>query len=64
MRGGIKITRLCGLMAVLLALSGMAGCPQSSDFQNGNHRTDSQPDHAGPGTNAMDHTMGGGMGMP
>jgi outer membrane protein assembly factor BamE (lipoprotein component of BamABCDE complex) len=67
MRSGTKIVRLCALLAAFMALSAMAGCPKSSDFQNGNQHTDGQPDHAGPGADGMRHTMGdgtGGMGMP
>ncbi|MGH6959268.1 MAG: hypothetical protein ACREE7_02170 [Dongiaceae bacterium] len=61
MRSGTKIIRLCALLAAFMALSAMAGCPQSSDFQNSNHRTDGPPDHSGPGA-GMDRAMGGGMG--
>jgi hypothetical protein len=48
MRGGAKIIRLCALLAAFMALSAMAGCPESSDFQDGNRRTEGPPDHSGP----------------
>jgi hypothetical protein len=66
MRSGTRIVRLCGLLAAFLALSAMAGCPKSSDFQSHNQHTDGPPDHSGPGTGGMGGGMGGmgGMGMP
>jgi hypothetical protein len=64
MRSGVKILRLCALLAAFLALSAMAGCPGSSDFQDNDRRTEGPPDHAGPGAGRMGGTMGGGMGMP
>jgi hypothetical protein len=60
MRTTAKSVRLCALLTAFLALSAMAGCPESSEFQNGNHGNDRPADHAGPG--AMGRTMGGGMG--
>ena len=64
MRGGAKIIQLCALLAAFMALSAMAGCPESSDFKDGNRRTEGPPDHSGPGAGRMGGTMGGGMGMP
>ena len=64
MRSGVKIVRLCALLAAFVALSAMAGCPRSSDFQDNSRRTDGPPDHSGPGAGRMGETMGGGMGMP
>jgi hypothetical protein len=58
MRRGAKVIRLCALLAAFMALSAMAGCPESSDPQNSTRRTDGPPDHAGPGGRM------GGMGMP
>ena len=58
MRGGVKLMRLCALLVAFMALSAMAGCPESSDLQNSNRRTDGPPDHSGPGGGM------GGMGMP
>jgi len=63
MRSGTKFTRHCALLAAFMALSAMAGCPQSSDLQNSKQRTDGPSDHSGPG-NGMGRPMGGGMGMP
>lgn len=62
MRSGTKIIRLGALLAAFLALSGMAGCPKSSDVQTGNQHADGPPDHSGPGAGMG--RMGGGMGMP
>ena len=62
MRSGTKIIRLCALLVAFTALSAMAGCPKSSDYQGSKQHTDGQPDHAGPGSGGMGHTMGGGMG--
>jgi hypothetical protein len=53
--------RFCVLLAAFIALSAMAGCPQSSDVQNSSRRTEGPPDHAGPGP-GMGGTTGGGMG--
>ena len=64
MRSGIKIIRFTALLAAFMALSAMAGCPKSSEFQNSNRQADGPPDHAGPGAGGMGHAMGGGMGMP
>ena len=64
MRSGVKIMRLCALLAAFVALSAMAGCPSSSDFQDNNRRTEGPPDRSGPGAGRMGGTMGGGMGMP
>jgi hypothetical protein len=64
MRSGTKIIRVCALLAAFMALSAMAGCPKSSDFQSSNRQADGPPDHAGPGAGGMGHAMGGGMGMP
>ena len=66
MPSGAKIVRLGALLAAFMALSAMAGCPKSSDFQDGNHRTDGPPDHSGPGAGMGRSTGGGmgGMGMP
>jgi len=67
MKSGTKIIRLGALLVAFLALSAMAGCPKSSDVQNGNQRTDGPPDHSGPGAGmggGMNRGMGGGMGMP
>ncbi len=64
MRSGTRIIRLCALLATFVVLSAMAGCPDSSDYQNSNRRTDGPPDHSGPGAGRMGETMGGGMGMP
>jgi hypothetical protein len=68
MRSGTNIIRLGALLGAFLALSGMAGCPKSSDIQTGNQHTDGPPDHSGPGAGmgrAMGGGgMGGGMGMP
>lgn len=63
MRSGIKIIRLGALLVAFMALSAMAGCPQSPEVQNGRQRTDGPPDHPGPG-GGMGHAMGGDMGMP
>ena len=49
MRSGTKIIRLCVLLAAFMALSAMAGCPNSSDFQSHDQHTDGPPDHSGPG---------------
>jgi hypothetical protein len=59
--GATRFIRLCALLAAFMALSAMAGCPNSSDVQNGNQHTDGPPDHAGPGSRGMGG-MGGGMG--
>ena len=59
MRSGTWIIRLCILAVAFVALSGMAGCPKSSDYQGSNQRTDGPPDHAGP--DGMGRSMGGGM---
>jgi hypothetical protein len=64
MRSGTRIIRLGALLTAFMALSAMAGCPESSDFQNSKQRTDGPPDHSGPGPGRMGGTMGGGMGMP
>jgi hypothetical protein len=66
MRSGAKIIRIGALLVAFLALSAMAGCPKSSDVQNGNRRTEGPPDHAAPGAGMgrMGSGMGGGMGMP
>ena len=64
MQSGAKVIRLCALLAAFMALSAMAGCPKSSDFQDSNRRTEGPPDHARPGAGRMGGTMGGGMGMP
>jgi hypothetical protein len=64
MRSGTKIVRFCALLAAFVALAGMAGCPQSSDYQTNRQRTDGPPDHSGP-DGRMEHGTGGGMGgMP
>ena len=63
MRSGTRIVRLCGLLAAFLALSAMAGCPNSSDFQSHNQHSDGPPDHSGPDPGKMGGGMGG-MGMP
>lgn len=67
MRSGIKIVRLGALLVAFLALSAMAGCPQSPEVQNSRQRTDGPADHSGSG-GGMGHAtaggMGGGMGMP
>jgi len=65
MPGGIKIIRVCALVAAFIALSAMAGCPKSSDIQGSNHRSDGPQDHSDPGTGSrtMGGGMGGGMGM-
>jgi hypothetical protein len=62
MRSGIRIIRLCGLLAAFVALSAMAGCPKSSDLQDNSRRGEGPQDHPGPG--AESRSMGGGMGMP
>jgi hypothetical protein len=67
MRSGTNIIRLGALLVAFLALSAMAGCPQSSEVQNSRQRTDGPSDHSGPGGGmgrAMGGGMGGGMGMP
>lgn len=66
MRSCTKIIRLGVLLIAFLALSGMAGCPKSSDVPTGNQHTDGPPDHSGPGSGMgrMSGGMGGGMGMP
>jgi hypothetical protein len=56
-----KLIRFCALLAAFVALSAMAGCPNSSDFQNSNQHTDGPTDHSGPGSRGMGG-MGGGMG--
>lgn len=66
MRSGIRIIRLCGLLAAFVALSAMAGCPKSSDLQNSSRRSEGPQDHPVPeaGSRSMGGGMGGGMGMP
>jgi hypothetical protein len=64
MRNGAKIIRVSALLAAFMALSAMAGCPKSSDFQNSNQHNDGPPDHSGPSAGGIGHTMGGGVGMP
>ena len=65
MRSGTKIIRLTALLAAFMALSAMAGCPKSSDFQNSNPHNDGPQDRSGASPDGMRHTMdGGGMGMP
>jgi hypothetical protein len=51
------------LLALFMALSAMAGCPNSSDFQSHNQHTDGPTDHSGPDPGRMGGGMGG-MGMP
>jgi hypothetical protein len=62
MRSGIKIIRLCGLLAAFVALSAMAGCPKSSDLQNSSRGSEGPQDHPDAAGRSMG--MGGGMGMP
>jgi hypothetical protein len=66
MPNGAKIIRFCAMLAAFMLLSAMAGCPNSSDFQNGNQHTDGPTDHSGPGSGGMGQMGGGmgGMGMP